>query len=447
MFTSKMYLKLSTLLEPGFLGFLVFASMTLMVIMICFWRNRGFIEQLLLCYFFMCFAVITLDYFKPFLILHNDAVRMYIPAAMDHVNDWRKSIVGSMLSFDVNEFIFGKPAYIYPLSLVFYLFADSLQAARFLSSIFGILLIYEVYQIAKALFGTRTAKLTAILLMASPYYLMLSCSIIRETITVFFIAWFFRLWILYEKAPTKKLKYLMIFSLIFIGTSRPAVFLVMIVVYITYKTVLNVDNKNMFIMRALKLGLLAVGLILICNLLNNDAVLSQIRITQGVKFADTETMSKRFESSADGDSGYAGDVHYDNIFEGMLYLPLLVTYFMGSPFPWMVKKTNQAIALVDSSVLWFIYIFFFLEVKSFWKRNRKWASILFTYLFMGICSAALIQANMAAAVRHRLMFTIIILPFAAHSILKRFVGERDPSVKKLPFQAVTKGSRQAQGFF
>jgi 4-amino-4-deoxy-L-arabinose transferase-like glycosyltransferase len=430
MFSLKMITKLSNLLEPNFLGFLVFSGFILIVVMLMFLRKRSFIEQLSIIYFFICFFIIALDYFKPLLPLQEDSTRYYIPTALGHAKEWRYSIIASIFTFDIKEFIFGRPAYIYPLSLVFYLFNDSLQAARLFSSIFGILTIFALYKLVEELYDTRTAKFATILLAASPYYLFISCSILRETMTLFFLIWFFRLWMLYDRAPSKKGLLLMLFALLYAGLSRPALMLVLVVVVTIYKTGLNFEKKNLLITRIIKIGIVTAAFIFISVNISADSSLTQVRIVKGLQYADLDQMISRAQRSGEGDSGYTGEFKYTNYYEAFLYCPILSMYFMCSPFPWMVKKNTQLLALMDSSVLWVLYIFFFLEIKSFWRRNRKWASILFTYLFIGIIGASLIQGNMGAAVRHRLMFTLIILPFAAHNILKRFVKQRNLVAKE-----------------
>jgi hypothetical protein len=96
---------------------------------------------------------------------------------------------------------------------------------------------------------------------------------------------------------------------------------------------------------------------------------------------------------------------------------LLTVYFLGSPFPWQIQKAIHLFALMDSAVLWVIYVLFFLEAKTFLRKNKKWAVILFTYLIFGVCSSGIVQTNVGGSQRHRLMFTILMLPFAVHRLV------------------------------
>lgn len=410
--------KLFIFLEPDFLTYLIFSSIIMMALSINLWRKRGFLQYLLIIFFLICFCIITLNYLKPFLPQHSDSFRFYIPNALKHADAWRKSIIDSIFTVSVKDFIAGNPAYVYPLGLVFFLSENSLACARLFSTVFGLMLVYVLYHLTKDLFDERTAKLTALLLACSPYYMLLSCSILRDVHAVFFLIWFFRLWVQYEKVHTNKIRILMLISLFCLGMLRPPVFLVIMSVILLYKTAFNIKKKSNVMMTILKLGLVLTCLSYTLNYLYNDQSFKDVRLLKGVQYAQLDNMMKRNVGSSDADSGYAKELHYSSFSEAMLYLPLLSIYFMCSPFPWMVQKTNQALAIIDSSVLWFLYIFFFLELWPYWKTNKKWANIIFTYLLMGICSASLIQGNMGAAVRHRLLFTALILPFAAHGLLK-----------------------------
>jgi 4-amino-4-deoxy-L-arabinose transferase-like glycosyltransferase len=410
--------KMVIFFEPDFLIYLLYSSIIMMTLLISLYRKSGFLQYLLIIYFLICFSVISLNYLKPFLPQHGDSFRFYIPSGLKFANAWRKSILDSILAVRLKDFIEGNPAYVFSLGVVFFLSKNSLECARLLSSVFGLMLVYVLYQLIKDLFDEKTAKLTALLLACSPYFILLSCSILRDVHAVFFLVWFFRLWVRYEKVHTNKIRYLMLISLFCLGMLRPPVFLVIMSVILLYKTTFNIKKKSNVVVAILKVGLILGCLTYSVNYFYNSQTFQEYRLLRGMEYVQFDNMMKRNEGSSDCDSGYVGELHYSSYSEAILYLPLLVIYFMCSPLPWMVKKSGQALAIIDSSVLWFLYIFFFLEVRFFWKKNKKWASIIFNYLLIGICSAALIQGNMGAAVRHRLLFTVLILPFAAHGLLK-----------------------------
>ncbi|MCK9375548.1 MAG: glycosyltransferase family 39 protein [Syntrophobacterales bacterium] len=355
---------------------------------------------------------------------NDDTFRYYIPNAMLHANTLRKSVIDSFITFNFKDFITGNPAYIYPLSLIFYLSDDSQEVARLFSLIFGIMSIFVLFKLTEDLYNTRTANFTALLLAFSPNYMLLSVAILRDTHSIFFLLWFFRLWRLYQKTPTIKVKFLMVFSFLYLGMLRPPVMLVLLCVVILHKTVFQYKKNKLLVARIIQFGVI-LGILLGTFInLYSGSVLSDLRIIKGAEYIDIDNMIKRSDSTSDADSGYTGEFRYTNIYEAILFMPILVIYFMGSPFPWMVKKTNQALAMADSSVLWFLYIYFFLEIKAFYKRDRKWALIIFSYILIGVCSASLVQGNMGGALRHRLLFTALMFPFAANNILNRFASRK-----------------------
>ncbi len=410
----------------------------MVVLIIYLWRSRKFIQYLLIIYFLVGFCIIILNYVKPILPQYDDTFRYYIPNASLHANALRKSIIDCIITFDIKDFITGNPGYIYPLSLIFYLSNDSLEVGRLFSLIFGVMTIYVLFKLTEDLFNTRTANFTALILAFSPNFILLSVGILRDIHSIFFLVWFFRLWRLHQDAPTIKVKFFMMLSFIYLGMLRPPVMLVLLCVIILNKTLFQYKKKRLLVARLVQFGVI-LGLFLGAFVtLHSGSGSSDLRILKGAEYIDIDQMIKRSDSTSDADSGYTGEFRYKNIYEAILFMPILVIYFLGSPFPWMVRKANQALALTDSAVLWFLYIYFILEIKAFYKKDRKWALIIFSFILIGVCSAALVQGNMAGALRHRLLFTVLIIPFAANNILNRFVSKR----RKLNNKLIMKSRQQ-----
>ncbi|ABK17868.1 hypothetical protein Sfum_2186 [Syntrophobacter fumaroxidans MPOB] len=399
------------------------SSCMLACLTIFFYRRRNMLSVLLLAFFFITAGFAILNYLLPIVGLTPDAVERYIPWATAIAAGWQKSILQSITSINLMETAKQIPAYTVPLAILFYLFDYSILCGYLLSTIFGILCIYELYHIAEDLFDERTAKLAAFLLVCSPLFCLLSTMLLRDTMTLLFILWFFRLWLLHDREPVIKYRLLMIFSLGYAGLLRPAIIFVILFSVVCAKTIFNPTQRRGILFRITALTSAIVVLAFIFSLINKVDVISQARIMQGVKYSDIEAINARQAASADAGSAYAPAINYGSFTDILQYLPLLIVDFMGGPFPWQVKKVSQGLAMLDSGALWLLYLFFLPEMVQFFRRNRKWGGIIFSYLVVGVSASAALQSNLAAAQRHRLIFTVIILPLAAHGIAKFLWGK------------------------
>lgn len=411
--------------DPAFLGGMVLFFLSLMVLLVFLWRNRDLLSILLLSYFLICSGfILVADYYN--FVWHNDSYRYYIPVALQTAHTWRQGLVEAIVGLDLWQHLsHGIPGYITPLALSFFVFHDSMIAGRLLSTIFGALTIYQLYQLTKTLYDYKTANITAFLVVFSPYYCWMSISILRESISLFFIVWIFRLWQLYEIQPAFKLRVLFLFALFYLGLLRPEIMLFIIMVMVITKTIFNPNWRVNFIIKGISLATCVLIMLFISAKILQSEELTQLKATKGIQMAQLDYLAKRIQGSSEAGSSYGAGIQYTSYWGALKYMPLLIVYFMASPFPWQVTKASHALGLLDSMVLWMLYFLFLLEFKSFIQRNKKWAGIIFTYILLGASCASVIQGNMGAALRHRMLFTILIIPFAAHQILIKLEGKRE----------------------
>lgn len=399
------------ILEPQFIGSLFVAVAILSFSVLLMLRYRNLFAILLLGFSIVAIFIVILNYFINFIPQPRDAIERFIPWAMATVDNWKKGFVLQTLSLLDAK---GIPAYTLFLAIFFYFFDQSIIIASLFSTIFGLLCIYQLYQLSRELYDNQTANLSAALLVFSPFFIYVSTVILRETITLFFLLWFFRLWFLNMRQPANKYRSLMLFSLVYMGLLRPLMLLVLIISITIDKTILT--SKRNIVFKMTMIGLVILIFLSGIIFLESNPSLINYRIFKGLAYTKIEKIQDRMEASADAQSSYVPNVNFNSYNDIIKNMPILVIYFLGSPFPWQVKKLNQALALIDSAMLWFMYIIFYIEIKNIIKTKNKKISLLLIYLLIGICGSAVIQGNMAAAQRHRLIFTILILPFVAHRI-------------------------------
>jgi 4-amino-4-deoxy-L-arabinose transferase-like glycosyltransferase len=363
-----------------------------------------------------------------FFPLKLDSVEDYIPPAQAIS---RAIVTGEILdpaswTVFMDKFI----GYTFPLAIIFSLTGNSIVAGSFLAAIFGALTIYTIHNFTKELFGKDTATLTALLLVFSPFYVFISSAILRDTMVLFFIVWFYRLWQLHDKDPSRRNKLLMTFALGYAGILRPPIMLVMVASALFYKLFIDEGAKKSYrryLLKYLKLIFVLIGLIIFVGIIQgtiNTKTIGDFWMLSGFKLMDMDKINERNAVSSEAVSSYYPQLKYEGPMDIITTLPYLALYFMCSPFPWDVTKMSMALALLDSMMLWLLYLFFIPQIRSFIRQDKKWASILFSYLFMGIFSSAMVQTNMGAAQRHRVMFTIFIIPLAAHQMVLLWKGKR-----------------------
>ena len=112
-----------------------------------------------------------------------DGAFQYIPIAKDFVSGF----YGKALSHNQ------QPLYALIIALVYPMIGDFELAGRFISTLFGILLIFPVYILGKRLFDQRVAFLSTLLLIIHPYIRRFSADVLKESTYLFFLAiglWF-----------------------------------------------------------------------------------------------------------------------------------------------------------------------------------------------------------------------------------------------------------------
>lgn len=419
---------LSKLIDPTVLAGFAFMLIIISFICLYIWRNRGLLPFTLLAFMLMSFFIIILNYVFNLVPMNPDTLNVYIPAAQSYSKNLRffgdlLAELGNLkLSLNIDDKYIG---YTLPLGIVFFIFDNSVIAGSLVSTIFSGLTIFMIYQFAKELFDEDTAKISILLLAFSPYYIFISSVIMRDTIVVFFIIWYYRLWLLYEKKPLLKYKILIVFVILYLGMLRPAIMAIIVSTSILYKLFFDRNpyqsKATIMIKKYIKILIISLFAFVTLGVVSgyvNMQTIKDYRLLSGLKYTDIAEINQRVEFSEDAGSSYFQDIRkYQTPMDIIKNLPLLSVYFMASPFPWQVGKGKQYIALMDASVLWVIYLLFFMQARKFYRRNKKWAIIIYSYLLLGIPAAAMLQTNIGSAQRHRIMFTVIMLPFAANQII------------------------------
>ena len=150
-----------------------------------------------------------------------DGAFQYIPMARVFVS----GAFGDAISFSGQQ-----PLYSFIIALVSQLVSDYELAGKFISSFFGIFVIFPVYFLGKRIFDQKIAFLSAFFLTIHPYIRRFSADVLKESTYLFFLA--AALWLAWKAIQEEK-KYGFLFIPLFSGLAylvRPDGFEVLSVV-------------------------------------------------------------------------------------------------------------------------------------------------------------------------------------------------------------------------
>ncbi len=121
-------------------------------------------------------------------------------------------------------------------------------------------------------------------------------------------------------------------------------------------------------------------------------------------------------------------------------MPLATVYFMFSPLPWQVTSPKQALGILDSTWVALVCLCFLRGIKPLYRGHRKVTLALLAFLFVGITTSSVLQANAGSAMRHRIMFSFMMFPVAVYGMTK----SRDP--KKVRVRVLVSKPRLTGGW-
>ena len=112
-----------------------------------------------------------------------------------------------------------------------------------------------------------------------------------------------------------------------------------------------------------------------------------------------------------GEAAYPNWLIMDSISELFYKGPIRMIYFLFSPFPWDISKSEHIIGLIDGLFYMFIFYFVITNIKEIW-RNR-FLRIIFFILIFYVFIFGIGVGNFGTNVRHRSKFIILLLVLIA----------------------------------
>jgi hypothetical protein len=382
-------------------------------LMIYLYRYRN----LLAIFLIFIFALQNLIIFGLDLSLIDDAETYHLTASYISKNikrDFFQAIE------DIKSY--RQPSFTFPLGLMYSLFGASHYVGKLFSSVFGLFVLVGLYSISCQLFSRKVAIITTLLMTSNPYFLYISCAILRDIMISFFIIFFFKMLLdIYDKRGSLLWNLIqLLFIMLYLTFLRSAILYILCISIFTWWLVPDKRHNHIHkIMRyVLLLGLITAGGLGFMSLRQSEKADTNM-VLRGHEMADLRKIQSRTNyEKINANSAYLTDVYYNSYTDIIRNLPITTFYFMFSPLPWEVKSLKQGTGLIDSFILIIIYILSIKELFIFTRYNNKLAFSFIVFLVVGIMSSSILASNAGSAIRHRTMFTYLLFPFAAAQIMR-----------------------------
>ncbi|MDI6853938.1 MAG: hypothetical protein QME75_10110 [Deltaproteobacteria bacterium] len=404
---------------PSILPLIAWASVILAFLLWYLLKNRSLLAKILLLYFSFCLTFIILKLCLPTDLGTYDA-KLYQSLA---------TAISLQLSHDfpgnLPRIFYAYSAYTVPLGFLYFIFGPSEPLGQLFSTVLGLGVLYNVHRLTLACYHRQAANLAVLWVALYPYGWVIATTLNRDMPIAFFITLLFRLLAeALSDCPDHKCgkaAYIKgIAGVVYLTLLRPPL---LVLCGLTLGVSLLIKNRGLFrslnVFKPLKAILLAVLILATFSTIvwNKDRLNGFELTRRALQFTSIDNLNLRLESSEDADSAYLPGLRYGSVKDLILTLPLATCYFMYSPLPWQVRSPKQALGLIDSALLLLLTFYFLKGMPELYRRRRKLALLLLIFVVLGFGSSSLLQCNVGAAMRHRTMFFILMVPAAAHAFL------------------------------
>ena len=323
----------------------------------------------------------------------------------------------------MNNYIGPDPYFIsYFIAIPFSLFGHSLLMAQSISLLFGISSIFLVWLLAKKIWDDRIANKVGWVASLFPTLVLFSVIVLREVYVCFFLL--VALHGVVGWVKTDKLNFLILASVGFLGATffhgGMIVGLIVfgIIVSLSYlkKLFSLLINSRINLKFVLFLGFfLTISQIFVSNKIHVPY------LGTFDKGTNLEILSTKTSQATAGEASWPKWTIAKSPIELVYKVPIRSIYFVFSPFPWNVKKTQHLIGMFDAFLYIYLTILILLNIKLIWKDPclRIILILLLSYLFVfGIG-----VGNFGTGIRHRSKFVVMFILLAA-PLLKKIVFKK-----------------------
>jgi hypothetical protein len=143
---------------------------------------------------------------------------------------------------------------------------------------------------------------------------------------------------------------------------------------------------------------------------------------EGIEWLDLDRIAEQREKLGRADvgrSGYMQDVDLRNPAVLAASVPLLLAYFLYSPFPWQMVVARRLVTAPEMLFWYWLTPFVFYAVRHVLREKGKRQLALLMTLGVVTLAFAVTSANMGLAYRYRAQIIPLFLSFAAAGFVRR----------------------------
>ncbi len=432
---------MNALLDPWLSG-LAFAAIIIAMLARRLQQRDDTVAWILIGYFCLCLTLIFIKWYLRLDLAVYD-IEKYQSASTRIATLLKADPLGN-LPYILQPYA----AYTIPLGLLNFIFGDSQLPGQLLNTIMGLGVILNLHRLATLWFNRRVANYTALFMALYPYGWILSTTLNRDMMISFCITRFFcSLSELQSKerwGSHLSLWASALASFAYMGLLRPPLLILCgLALFIYWITSSESARRRGRLYRTVRTAFVILVMVLgtVSCFLVGKYYTAQSEIEQeATQFCDVGGMNQRLQISEDAGSAYMQGVNYSSYQDVIKMMPLATVYFLFSPLPWQVTSPKQALGIPDSTWVLLVCWGFLRGIKPLYRSNRKVTMALLAFLFVGITTSSVLQANAGSAMRHRIMFSFMMFPVAVYGMTK----SRDP--KKVRVRALVSKPRLTGGW-
>jgi len=298
------------------------------------------------------------------------------------------------------------PGYYYYNAVIYYLFGFVTLIPKLINNLLGVATALICYRFCADLFGRPAARITAIYLLLLPSLFWWSCINVRDTQAYFFLIVVVYLFSkLYKKFHIIDCA-LLLLSTAYLATLRQYIFLELVAA----------SGMAFFMFRSGKLIRNVVTVLCFLGM----AYLLFNRFGIGQKFASVENPLSFAEHVRKTNPGatlnYLKDVNISNPTDAGFFLPLGISYFLFSPFPWQLSRSRHALFIPEMLLWWPAMPLLMIGLIHALKHHFRAVIFPISCLLTITIPYALIETNSGTAIRHRSQVIPLIVIFASHGL-------------------------------
>ena len=295
------------------------------------------------------------------------------------------------------------------LGTIYFIFGQDPVIGRLVSVIFGSLVIFFVYKIAKNFnISNKHSYVVCCIVALTPSYIIFSGLIMRDSL-IWFLMYYF-IYVIYKLYENKnKSQYLVksiliIIPMVLLRKQYAALFAVYFVFIIIH---LIIERDYYFInLKVNFIKYLFISMIFLAGIVFSYNIL----VYELSSFDKTDLMdyiSSQISWRTQGGSAYLSHLEYNSIFDVFKNVPLKFYYFVYGPFLWSSTSSFTLLAAAENVVVWISSFLFLKNFKIIFNRNNEnYRFILFLsfFVFTSLIANAVIDSNFGTAMRHRMVY-------------------------------------------